>query len=59
MNAQLTEDVTLTCRDCNCKFVLGAGEQQFFREKSLAMPKRCASCRAMRKAAARQQEHQW
>jgi CxxC-x17-CxxC domain-containing protein len=44
-------DQVLTCSDCGIDFVFSASEQQFFAEKGFASaPKRCASCRAQRRA---------
>jgi CxxC-x17-CxxC domain-containing protein len=45
-------DKVLQCTDCGVDFVFSASEQQFFAEKGFASaPKRCASCRAQRRAA--------
>jgi hypothetical protein len=44
------EDIALLCADCNRNFIFGIGEQQFFWSKGLAKPKRCKTCRAIRKA---------
>jgi CxxC-x17-CxxC domain-containing protein len=44
-------DKVLTCSDCGIDFVFSASEQAFFAEKGFASaPKRCASCRAQRRA---------
>lgn len=40
-----------TCSDCNQEFILEPGEQYFYQSKGLHFPKRCSSCRAVRKAA--------
>ena len=45
-------DQVITCSDCGIDFVFTASEQAFFAEKGFASaPKRCASCRAQRRAA--------
>ena len=45
-------DQVITCSDCGIDFVFSASEQEFFAEKGFASaPKRCASCRAQRRAA--------
>ena len=45
------EDKTLTCADCGVDFVFTAGEQQFFQSKGYTNePKRCPSCRQIRRA---------
>jgi CxxC-x17-CxxC domain-containing protein len=45
-------DKVLQCADCGVDFVFSASEQQFFAQKGFASaPKRCASCRAQRRAA--------
>ena len=44
------EDRTLTCADCGSEFIFTASEQQFYREKGFENdPKRCLSCRQLRK----------
>ena len=45
-------DRTLTCVDCGVQFVHSAADQEFYTQKGFASdPKRCASCRASRRAA--------
>jgi CxxC-x17-CxxC domain-containing protein len=45
-------DRTLTCVDCGVEFIHSAADQEFYAEKGFASdPKRCASCRASRRAA--------
>ncbi len=40
------EDVSITCVDCEGKFVWSCGEQTFFRDKGLENPpKRCKPCK--------------
>ncbi len=43
------KDKTLLCVECANPFVFTAGEQRFFHSKGLAVPKRCAQCRLLRK----------
>jgi CxxC-x17-CxxC domain-containing protein len=44
-------DQVLTCADCGIDFVFSASEQEFFAQKGFtSAPKRCASCRAQRRA---------
>lgn len=44
-------DQVITCSDCGIDFVFSASEQAFFAEKGFASaPKRCAACRAQRRA---------
>jgi CxxC-x17-CxxC domain-containing protein len=44
-------DKVLQCADCGIDFVFSASEQQFFAQKGFtSAPKRCASCRAQRRA---------
>ena len=38
-------DLDIRCRDCDRVFVLTAGEQAFFEQKGLRLPKRCKPCR--------------
>jgi CxxC-x17-CxxC domain-containing protein len=44
-------DKTLTCVDCQQEFTFTASEQQFYADRQFSEPRRCASCRASRKAA--------
>jgi CxxC-x17-CxxC domain-containing protein len=44
-----TTDKALTCADCDTEFVFTASEQDFFAERQFSEPRRCPSCRAMRK----------
>jgi CxxC-x17-CxxC domain-containing protein len=44
-------DQTLTCLDCGQEFSFTAGEQEFYAQRGFTeAPKRCPSCRAIRKA---------
>ena len=43
-------DRTLTCVDCGEEFPFSAREQTFFAEKGFQTPKRCKSCKQVRKA---------
>jgi len=44
-------DKTLTCVDCGTEFVFSAGEQEFHASKGFTNePRRCARCRATRRA---------
>lgn len=45
-----TTDKTLTCVDCNQPFTFTASEQQFYADRQFSEPRRCPSCRAIRKA---------
>jgi CxxC-x17-CxxC domain-containing protein len=46
------EDRILECMDCGASFTWTAGEQRFFEEKGFTNePRRCADCRARKKAA--------
>ena len=42
-------DRTLTCADCSGEFLFTASEQEFFAERQFSEPRRCPSCRAVRK----------
>lgn len=44
------QDMTLTCADCGAVFVWTAGQQAFFAERNLTRPKRCSTCRQLRRA---------
>jgi len=43
------EDKSVICIDCGATFIFGKGEQRYFLEKELIYPKRCRSCRLLRK----------
>ena len=43
-------DRTLTCADCGQQFAFSASDQQFYAERQFSEPRRCPSCRAIRKA---------
>ncbi len=43
-------DKTLTCVDCNQEFSFTSSEQQFYADRQFSEPRRCAPCRASRKA---------
>ncbi len=47
----MSMDRTLTCSDCRSEFTFTASEQDFYAEKGFSEPRRCASCRAAKKAA--------
>ena len=42
-------DKQLTCLDCGREFTFTTGEQTYFWAKGLSEPKRCKSCRILRK----------
>ncbi len=44
-------DKTLSCADCGQEFSFTASEQDFYAQRGFTEPRRCASCRASRKAA--------
>ncbi len=44
-------DKTLICADCNQEFNFSASEQQFYADRQFSEPRRCSTCRAVRKAA--------
>jgi CxxC-x17-CxxC domain-containing protein len=43
-------DKNLTCADCNQEFSFSASEQQFYADRQFSEPRRCPSCRAIRKS---------
>ena len=42
-------DKTIICVECRKPFVFSAGEQRFYYEKELSIPKRCPRCRLYRR----------
>lgn len=51
MNYQNFQDQQLQCADCGQTFTFSAEDQEFYSQKGYSTPKRCAACRASRKAA--------
>lgn len=43
------EDKTLICKECGEEFILTADNQRWYAEKGFNEPKRCKSCRKLRK----------
>lgn len=50
METTYFQDVTLICIQCGQEWIFTAGNQRFFADKGLTIPKRCPTCRAHRKA---------
>jgi len=48
MNEEL-KDIICKCKDCGNEFNITAGEQEFFQQKELSLPKRCKDCRLKNK----------
>src|SRR4051812_17712345 len=42
-------DKTLTCADCSEQFVFTERDQEFYAQRGFTEPRRCASCRAIRR----------
>ena len=38
------EDKEIICRDCGKEFIFTVGEQDFYKSKNFAFPKRCRQC---------------
>jgi len=47
--AQNFTDVYSVCVECGEEFTLTSGEQNFFKQKGLRMPRRCSPCRQARR----------
>jgi len=48
---QVYTDQSIACADCGQEFTFTAGEQEFYAQRGFTEPpKRCASCRQIRKA---------
>lgn len=43
------EDRQIVCQDCGQSFLFSGGEQTFYADRQLSVPKRCPSCRQARK----------
>ena len=46
-----SEDYDITCADCQQPFNFSTSEQEFYETKGFSVPKRCKSCRDIKKAA--------
>lgn len=44
------EDKQLVCKECGDVFTLTVDDQKFYAEKGFKEPKRCKSCRRLRRA---------
>lgn len=53
------KDIEAQCVDCGQTFTITAGEQRFFLEKGLALPKRCKPCREKRRKDKQQKDGQF
>ena len=42
-------DKTLTCADCGQEFIFSGEDQEFYSTRGFTEPKRCRSCRAVRR----------
>ena len=51
VRSPLFTDKTLECADCGQQFNHSAQDQQFYAERQFSEPRRCPTCRAVRKAA--------
>jgi len=52
------QDKIIRCCDCGESFKFSAGEQAYYYERGLKEPRRCPSCRELRKRAVVSQEIQ-
>ncbi len=50
-SAQHMADQVITCSDCGQDFVFTESEQAFYADRGFTTPRRCAACRAAKKAA--------
>jgi DNA repair exonuclease SbcCD ATPase subunit len=46
----MSEDKSLTCRQCGKEFLFTKGEQDFYQRKGLNLPSRCPECRPARQS---------
>jgi len=42
-------DIIYQCKDCKQNFTFTEGEQAYYRDRGLAIPKRCVNCRLKRR----------
>lgn len=45
----MAEDQQLICSDCGQSFTFSGEDQEFFRERGYSAPKRCKTCRQVKK----------
>jgi hypothetical protein len=45
----MDNDEVLVCKECGGEFVFTSNEQEFYSQKNLSKPKKCKSCRDIRK----------
>lgn len=43
------QDIEIVCEDCNEIFIFSINEQKFYADKNFVRPKRCKTCRNIRK----------
>ena len=43
------QDIILTCQKCKSRFYFTVGEQKFYKQKGLNIPKYCKNCRGQKK----------
>ncbi|MCX6543786.1 MAG: zinc-ribbon domain containing protein [Acidobacteria bacterium] len=48
-NETTFEDMPLSCCDCGQSFVWTAGQRRFYAERELSQPKRCSTCRQIKR----------
>lgn len=46
----MVEDKKIKCKDCGEEFILTVEDQEFYAKKGFQEPKRCLSCRRLRRA---------
>lgn len=52
----MPKDKNIKCRDCGKEFIFSVGEQDFYRKHNYCDPKRCSSCRFIKRKTV---EHQF
>lgn len=45
----MSDDIEITCLDCQSTFLFTAADQAFYEEKQFTPPKRCKPCRQIKK----------
>jgi hypothetical protein len=53
------EDKTIKCKECGDDFVLTVDDQKWYQEKGFKEPKRCKSCRHLRRENVIGKEHNY
>lgn len=46
----MPENLTIECKDCGHDFTIEPAEKKWYEDHEMTLPKRCKTCRALKKA---------